>query len=108
VKESAKYVATIILFVAISFVLSWFAVYSYWYSARIFHSVAAVRVCDTLGSFILLPARAVFWLLGDIFDQSAPLSDPITYVAVNAGLLGSLAYSVCRRWLFASAPERRH
>jgi hypothetical protein len=100
VKESLKYVATIFVFIGVAFGLSWAAVFGYWFAARVLHSVAAIRVCDAIGGVILLPVRAAFWAMGDLFDQSVPLSSPMTYVIINAGLLGMLAYSCCRRWIF--------
>jgi hypothetical protein len=100
VKESLKYVATIFAFIAVAFALSWGAVFGFWFAARVLHSVAAIRVCDAIGAVILLPVRVAFWAMGDLFDQSVPLSNPMIYVVVNAGLLGMLAYAGCRRWIF--------
>ena len=85
---------------AVGFVLSWTAVYSFSFAANLFHSVAAVRAADGIANIILLPVRTLFHLAGDVFDQSAPLSDPMTYACVNAVLLAGIGYVICRRWIF--------
>ena len=102
-KESTKYVAVLIAFIAVSFVLSWCAVYSFWIAARVFHSVAAVRAGDAIGSVILLPARTLLQFSGGILDQFTLLTDPLLYAQINAAVLGILAYAGCRRWIF---PEK--
>jgi len=99
-KDAAKYATSLLTSILASFILSWSAVYSYWFSAHLFHSVRAVRVCDTIGWAILTPVRLAFWCCGDLFDQSAPLSDPMSYAAVNAVLLGTAIYFCSRQWLF--------
>jgi len=104
-KDAVKYATSLLTCIFVSFVLSWGAIYSYWFSARIFHTVRAVRVCDAIGSVILAPVRVAFWCCGDLFDQSAPLSDPISYVAVNAVLLGTIVYFCSRQWLFGKSTE---
>lgn len=102
-KESAKYLGTICAFMAVSFVLSWCAVYSFWWAARLFHSVQAVRICDALGSVVLVPVRVLFWLASDFVDQSMPLTDPLQYAIINAVLTGILAYGCCRHRIFGPA-----
>ena len=99
-KESAKYVAAILATLVAAFLLSWCAVYSFWIAAHLFHSVPAVRFCNAVGSFILLPARVLFWLAGDLVDQSTPLTDPVYYAAINATLVGTLAYTFVRQRMF--------
>jgi hypothetical protein len=103
-KESIKYAACLLAFILVSYGLSWFAVYGYWISAFTFHSVSAVRICEAVGAVILLPVRVVFWTFSDLFDQSAPLSDPTSYAAVNAVLLGAFLYVCCRAFLFGGSP----
>lgn len=99
-KESAKYVSTLLGFIAISFVLSWCSVYSFWIGAHVFHSVRAVRMGDSIGSVILFPARTLLEFTGGIFDQTTLLTDPLLYATINAALIGILAYGCCRRWIF--------
>jgi hypothetical protein len=99
-KDAVKYAASLLTFILLSFLLSWAAMYSYWFSARLFHSVRAVRVCDSIGTVILTPARLAFWCCSDLFDQSAPLSDPMSYASLNAVLLGSILYFGARHWMF--------
>jgi hypothetical protein len=110
VKEGLRYSVALLAFIGVAFVLSWFSVFAFWYAAFAFHSVPAVRFCEAIGSTILIPVRVVFWMAGDFFDQTAPLTDPKSYAALNAVLLGSLIYSCCRRFLFAKssvAPEEQ-
>ncbi len=102
-KESAKYVATLLAFIAASFALSWCAVYSFWFTAHIFRTVRAVRIGDTLAFAILTPARTLLQLAGGTFDQTTLLTDPILYAEINAALLGIAAYACCRRWIFGAA-----
>ena len=102
---SAKRVASLLAFIIVGFGLSWGAVYSYWFAAQIFGSVQAVRACESLGVVILIPVRFTFWLLSDIFDQTAPLTSPVFYAAVNGVLLGSIGHGVCRQWLCATKPR---
>ena len=99
-KESTKYAATLLGFVAVSFVLSWCAVYSFWIAAHVFHSVKAVRVADAIGAVILFPASALLRTAGGMLDQTTLLTNPLLYAAINAALLGILAYAGCRRWIF--------
>jgi len=100
-KEAAKYAGSLIASILFSFALSWSAVYGYWFSAHWFHSVRAVRLCEWLGTIILAPVRVAFWLSGDLFDQSAPLSDPMSYAATNAVILGTVIYFLARPFLFS-------
>lgn len=109
-REGLRYAAWLLTFIGVAFILSWFSVYAYWYAAFIFHSVPSVRFCEGVGSIILIPVRIVFWMFGDFFDQTAPLTDPTSYARLNAVLLGTFAYSCCRRFLFAksfAAPEEQ-
>ncbi len=105
-KESVKYVATLLAFIVVSFILSWCAVYSFWIAARAFRSVAAVRIGDTLATIILTPTRTLFRTFGSTFDQTTLLTNPLLYAEINAALLGIIAYACCRRWLFGSTPNR--
>jgi hypothetical protein len=89
----------------VGFGLSWSAVYSFWYAAQIFGSVQAVRVCESLAVVILLPVRLLFRLMGGLFDQTAPLTSPLYYAAVNGVLLGIIGHGVCRQWLCATKPR---
>jgi len=100
VRDAFRYAASLLAFIGVCFVLSWLSVYAFWFAAYGFHSVPAVRSCESVASIVLLPVRIVFWLFGDFFDQTAPLTDPMSYAALNAVLLGSLLYSCCRRFLF--------
>ena len=101
-----KYLAAIIGFMLAAMALSWGAVFSFWYAAFLFRSVAAVRVCDAIGSIILIPVRLLFWFAGDRVDQSIPLSSPGLYATMNAALLGLLAYLFFRRMLFGPDRDR--
>ena len=102
-KDAAKYAASLLTFIVAAFVLSWAAVYSYWFAAHLFHTVRAVRICESIGAVILAPVRGAFWLCGDLFDQSAPLTDPMSYAAVNAVIIGTGAYFCGRRLLFGKS-----
>ena len=75
-KIAAKYVLTLCAFVLVAYGLSWAAVYSFWFMAFWFHSVAAVRIGEAVGSVILIPVRVLFYFMGDMVDQSTPLYDP--------------------------------
>jgi hypothetical protein len=99
VKEGFRYAASLLAFIGVAFVLSWLSVYAYWYAAFLFKSVVILRICEVAGSIILIPVRVVFWAFGDFFDQTAPLTDPTSYAALNAVLLGTIIYSCCRRLL---------
>jgi len=102
VKESAKYVALLFLFIAVAFVLSWCAVYNYWIAAHVFHSVHALRVGDAIGSVILFPVRTFLEATGGggMMDTMTLLTNPLLYVSINAALVGIIAYALCRRWIF--------
>lgn len=104
-KAAAKYLAALLAFILAGLGLSWSAVYGFWFAAHFFRSVNAVRICDALAEIILIPARLLFWLMSDIFDQSTPLSDPLFYAIVNGVLLGIIGYGSCRQWLFATKPR---
>ncbi len=99
-KDAVKYATSLLAFIFAAFVLSWAAVYSFWYAPRLFHSVEAVRACDAIGAVILTPVRTAFWCFGDIFDQSPVLSDPVSYAGLNGVLLGSVVYFCCRQLMF--------
>jgi len=103
-KNVAKYVSTLLAFVLVSYGLSWLSVFSFWFGARVFHSVFAVRAGEAIGSCILGPVRLLYWIMN--WDQSTPLYDPELYAWMNAGLLGILAYAVCRRWMFPDPKPR--
>jgi hypothetical protein len=100
VKDAFWYAASLLAFIFTAFVLSWFSVFAFWFAAYAFHSVPAVRLCEAIGSVILLPVRVVFQAFSGFFDQTAPLTDPTSYAALNGVLLGALAYGCCRRFLF--------
>ena len=104
-KDAIKYAISLLALILAFFALSWGAVYSYWFSARIFHTVQAVRLCESIAAVVLAPVRAAFWCFGDLFDQSAPLSDPMSYAAVNAIILGTAAYFCSRRFLMGRDAE---
>lgn len=99
-KESAKYTAILFAFIGIAFILSWCSVYSFWIGAFVFKSVAAVRIGDAIGSVILLPAQLVLGLAGSLVSQTTLLTNPLLYAAINASLLGIIAYACCRHFLF--------
>jgi hypothetical protein len=99
VRDAIVYAALLLVFIVVAFGLSWLSIYAFWFAAYGFHSVLAVRACEFIGSVVLLPVRVVFWSFGDFFDQSAPLTDPISYAGVNGVLLGAISYSCCRRFL---------
>jgi hypothetical protein len=104
-KNAAKYLLTLLAFIVIAYGLSWLSVFSFWIGARVFHSVFAVRAGEAIGGCILAPVRVLYWFMGDQVNQSTPLDDPESYARINAALLGIIAYSVFRRWMF---PEARH
>lgn len=105
-KNAAKYVSALLAFILVSYGLSWLSVFSFWIGARVFHSVFAVRAGEAIGSCILAPVRLLYWFMGDQVDQSTPLYDPRAYATINAALLGILAYSFCRRWMFPGSKSR--
>ena len=105
-KNAAKYVSTLLAFVLVSYGLSWLSVFSFWFGARVFHSVFAVRAGEAIGSCILAPVWLLYKFMGDQVDQTTPLYDPQSYAAINAALLGILAYSFCRRWMFPGPKPR--
>jgi len=74
--------------------LSWASIYAFWFAVWMFHSVTAMRVCDAVGSFILLPSKWVFELLGG--DQSTILSDPTSFWGTNGLIVGILLYCAFR------------
>lgn len=75
-------------------VLSWVSIYAFWFAVWIFHSVPAARAADAVGSFILLPARWIFELLGG--DQSAIFFDPTSFSGTNGLIVGILLYCIFR------------
>jgi len=81
----------LLLCIEVGTMLSWVSIYAFWFGVWIFHSVPAARACDLLGSFILLPAKWVFELLGG--DQSSIFFDPVSYSGTNGLILGILLYS---------------
>ena len=99
-KESAKYIVTLFLFIGFAFLLSWCAVYSFWIGAFTFRSVAAVRAGDTIGSVILFPAHFVLGLAGGLLNQMTLLTNPVLYASINAALLGITGYACFRRLIF--------
>jgi len=86
-----KYMIPMLLCIAFASVLSYLAFYSFWFSARWFHSVPVVRACDSVGEFFLLPARFVYFCAGGI-----PIADPLGYTFTNGTLVGTLIYSILR------------
>jgi len=106
-KIAAKYVLTLCAFVLVAYGLSWAAVYSFWFMAFWFHSVAAVRIGEAVGSVILIPVRVLFYFMGDMVDQSTPLYDPRAYASINAALLGILSYFSCRGAMFKGSPPNK-
>lgn len=99
-KESPKYVATLLAFLAGSFVLSWCAVYSFWIAAHVFRSVEAVRTGDSIAGVILFPARTFLRSTG----LNLELTNPVLAAAINAALLGILLYACFRRLIFGKKP----
>jgi hypothetical protein len=84
----------LLLCIVLGVALSWVSIYSFWFAVWTFHSVPAARFCDAVGSFILLPARWLFELVGG--DQSSIFFDPISFSGTNGLILGILFYSVFR------------
>jgi hypothetical protein len=84
----------LLLCIAAGTALSWVSIYAFWFAVWTFHSVPAARACDALGSFLLLPAKWVFELLGG--DQSSIFFDPSSYSGTNGLILGLLLYSLFR------------
>lgn len=105
-KDSVKYIAALIIFIAAAFVLSWCAVYSYWLAAFLFRSVSVVRIADRIGCAVLLPVRTIFEMIGHGFERMTLLTNPLLYAQVNGVLLGIAAYACCRRWIFPTEPPR--
>ena len=104
-KQDVKYVATLLGFIAGAFVISCFAVYSYWIGAFLFRSVTAIRIGHALELIILLPARTFLRLSGGAMEQMTLLTSPLLYASINAALLGILGYICCRKWLFRSGKK---
>lgn len=105
VKESAKYIVTLLAFITGAFALSWCAVYSFWITAHLFRSVAAVRVGDAIAHVILLPARTILGLPGAGLEQMTLLTEPVHYAMINAVAVGTMAYAICRHWIFKEKEE---
>ena len=84
----------LLLCIAVGTALSWASIYAFWFAVWIFHSVPAARACDAVGSFILLPAKWVFELLGG--DQSSIFFDPNSYSGTNGLIVGILLYCAFR------------
>ena len=80
----------LLLCIAVGTALSWVSIYAFWFAVWIFHTVPAARACDAVGSFLLLPAKWVFELLGG--DQSSIFFDPTSYSGTNGLILGILFY----------------
>ena len=91
-----RYLFAVLLCVAFASVLSYVAFYGFWFAARLFHSVPAVRACDAIGRVILSPARFIFYCAGGFGDQSMPLADPVSYSITNGTFLGALIYIFAR------------
>ncbi len=102
-----KYWALLVPCIAFAFVLSHLAFYSYWYSAWLFHSVAAVRASEAAGAVVLYPAHLVFSSFGGLFDQSTPDSDPLNYLMINAVVLGSIFYACLRPLVFRAKMSQK-
>ncbi len=84
----------LLLCIAAGTALSWVSIYAFWFAVWTFHSVPAARACDALGSFLLLPAKWIFELLGG--DQSSIFFDPSSYSGTNGLILGLLLYTAFR------------
>ncbi|HEX4085051.1 MAG TPA: hypothetical protein VHY22_09080 [Chthoniobacteraceae bacterium] len=93
-------VIPLLLCILTGFVVSWVAIYAFWFGVWIFHTVPAARAFDAVGRIILTPARLIYRAAGG--DQSTPLFDPISYVGTNGLFLGIVFYSIFRnlygRW----------
>lgn len=74
--------------------VSWVSIYMFCFAVWVFHSVPAVRACEAMGNFLLLPARGIFELTGA--DQSAIFFDPISFAGTNGLILGLLFYAAFR------------
>jgi hypothetical protein len=83
----------LLLSIAAGALLSWVSIYAFWFSV-VFHSVPALRACEAMGNFLLLPARGIFELTGA--DQSAIFFDPISFAGTNGLILGLLFYAAFR------------
>jgi hypothetical protein len=83
--------------------LSWVSIYAFWFGVWTFHSVPAARACDALGSFLLLPAKWVFELVGG--DQSSIFFDPVSYSGTNGLILGVGLYCAFRTVQMRREPQ---
>lgn len=86
----------LLLAIILGSVLSWIAIYAFWFGIWTFHNVAAARACGAAGVFLLLPARLVFTQLGG--DQTAVFSNPVAYSVANGLVLGVAAHEMAYRF----------
>lgn len=97
-----KYAFLLLALIALASFVSWLSIYGFWIGIWVFHSLAAARACETIGAFILSPAR---WLLPFFGNQNVPLFEPKWYAAVNGLLLGIVMHLIVRRILFRTSPR---
>jgi len=94
VKTLSGRIIPLLLCIVVGTVVSWVSIYAFWFAVWTFHSVAAARAADAVGSFILYPGRWIFELLGG--DQSAIFYDPISFSGTNGLVVGIVLYCVFR------------
>jgi hypothetical protein len=94
VKTLSGRIIPLLLCIAVGTVVSWVSIYAFWFAVWTFHSIAAARAADAIGTFILYPARWVFELIGG--DQSTIFYDPISFSGTNGLIVGILLYSAFR------------
>lgn len=102
--DPAQRALPLLICIAAGMVLSWVAIYAFWFAVPIFHSVPAARFCDAAGRIFLLPARFIFNRMGG--DQSALFFDPLSFSATNGLVLGVAFYAVLRVILDSRAAKR--
>jgi len=82
----------LLLSIVVGTALSWVSIYLYWFGMWTFHSIPAARACGALGTFLLLPARWIFEMMGG--DQTTVFYDPTSFSGANGLVLGILFYAV--------------
>jgi hypothetical protein len=85
---------------AVSFILSYTAFYNRSLSHHVFHTVRAVRACDSVAGVVLFPAHFLLSSFGGVFDQSTPDSSPMSFIMMNTVFLSILFYACMRPLVF--------
>jgi hypothetical protein len=94
VKTFSDRILVLVICVAGAMVLSWVAIYAFWFAAWTFHSVPVIRFAEAIGDAFLTPAQWIFNYMGG--DQTTIFDEPVRFAMFNGAATGIPLYFALR------------